>query len=106
MKEEEEEELLPPPRPGSSAAAAGASGRAADGKPASKTFLPLEDDEDDMGIIPDEEQIRYGARHAEDEAFHSLSLQWPSPVFSLALQCSVTVHSKVQVFWPSPDHSG
>ena len=52
--EEQEEELLPPPRPGSSAAAAGSS----DGKPPSKTFLPLEDDEDDTGIIPDEEQIR------------------------------------------------
>lgn len=59
MQEDQEEELLPPPRPGSSAAAGSSDGRA-HGKPAFKTFLPLEDDEDDTGIIPDEEQIRYG----------------------------------------------
>ena len=59
MKEDQEEELLPPPRPGSSAAA-GSSDGLAHGKPTLKTFLPFEDDEDDTGIIPDEEQIRYG----------------------------------------------
>ena len=68
VEEEREEELLPPPRPGSSAAAAGSSGRPADGKPPSKTFLPVEDDEDDMGIIPDEEQIRYRVRQAKNSS--------------------------------------
>lgn len=58
VKEEEEEELLPPPRPTSSAAVASASDKPANSKPAAKPFLPLEDDEDDMGDIPDEEQIR------------------------------------------------
>ena len=58
VKEEEEEELAPPPRPGSFEAAAAASAGPSDVKPPAKTFLPLEDDEDDMGLIPDEEQIR------------------------------------------------
>ena len=75
VEEEQEEELLPPPRPGTSAAAAGSSGRAADAKPAPKTFLPLEDDEDDMGIIPDEDQIRYISRHANSSYFHGLPWQ-------------------------------
>lgn len=57
-EEEEEEELLPPPRPKSSAEAASASDKPANSKPAAKPFLPLEEDEDDMGDIPDEEQIR------------------------------------------------
>jgi len=58
VKEEEEEELLPPPRPNTSAAASSASDKPANSKPAAKPFLPVEDDGDDMGDIPDEEQIR------------------------------------------------
>lgn len=58
VEEEEEEELAPPTRPGSVEAAAAASAGPSNGKPPAKTFLPLEDDEDDMGLIPDDEQIR------------------------------------------------
>ena len=79
VEEEEEEELAPPPRPGSVEAAAAASAGPSNGKPPAKTFLPLEDDEDDMGLIPDEEQIR--------QAQPQYCLL--SPTASLAVQCSV-----------------
>ena len=55
---EDEEELQPPARPGSAAAAAAAAEQAPAGKPPARPFLPVEDDDDDPGLIPDEEQIR------------------------------------------------
>ncbi|CAK0740516.1 hypothetical protein CVIRNUC_001256 [Coccomyxa viridis] len=56
--EEDEEELQPPARPGASAAAAASAEKAPDGKPPARPFLPVEEDDDDPGLIPDEDQIR------------------------------------------------
>ena len=59
--EEDEEELQPPARPGTSAAGAASAEKARDGKPPAKPFLPVEEDDDDPGLIPDEQQIRCAA---------------------------------------------
>ena len=59
--EEDEEELQPPARPGSAAAAAASAEKLPDGKPPARLFLPVEEDEDDPGLIPGEEQIRCAA---------------------------------------------
>ena len=59
--EEDEEELQPPARPSSAAAATASAAKAPDGKPPARTFLPVEEDDDDPGLIPDGEQIRCGA---------------------------------------------